>query len=315
MSAEPAARPAARPAGAGDRRLAGGSGVSQRTLGLACLGLTAIIWGANWSVVKFMLARMPPFAMRSLSGLLGALVLFAAAGVRGERMLPPLAFLPRLMLDSMLNFGLWMGLAAYSLYWLPAGEAAIIAYTLPIWAALMAWPLLGERPTARRTGGLVAGFAGVAVLLGDQPMAASLDQWPGVAMVLFASVSFAFGMVMAKRRWHPLSPLVDTGWQILLGSIPLGLLSLAFEHWAPGRVDGLRWAVLVYMGLVAVAAAYLAWFRALALLPAATAGVGSLLVPVFAVFFAAALLGEPLGLRQLLALALTLTGIALAALA
>lgn len=295
-------------------RVGFGVALSARTRGLIFLGFTTLVWGANWSIVKFMLTLMPPLAMRSLSGVIGAAALFGVAALRGERLLPPLALWPRLALDSVLNFSIWMGLAAYSLFWLPAGEAAIIAYTLPIWAALLAWPLLHEAPTARRLAGLGAGFLGVGVLLGDQPMAASLGQWPGVVMVLTASIAFALGMVLSKRRWHPLSPLVDTGWQILIGSVPLAVLSLMFEHTDLGRLGGAGWALLVYMGLIAVAAAYLAWFRALALLPASTAGVGTLLVPVVAVFFAAGMLGEALGLRQILALGLTLLGIALAAL-
>jgi drug/metabolite transporter (DMT)-like permease len=56
-----------------------------------------------------------------------------------------------------------MGLA---LLWLPASEAALIAYTMPVWASIMAWPVLGERPTGLRTIALVMAFAGLAAIMG-----------------------------------------------------------------------------------------------------------------------------------------------------
>ena len=63
-----------------------------------------------------------------------------------------------------------MGLA---LLWLPASEAALIAYTMPVWASLIAWPVLGERPTVLRTLALVMAFAGLASIMGGNGFAAS----------------------------------------------------------------------------------------------------------------------------------------------
>ena len=63
----------------------------------------------------------------------------------------------------------------------------------------------------------------------------------------------------------------------------------------------------------AIQIAYLAWFGALRRLPASTATIGVLLAPVLGVFASAVLLGDPLGARQVVALAMTVGGIALAA--
>ncbi len=87
----------------------------------------------------------------------------------------------------------------------------------------------------------------------------------------------------------------------------------AFEHPLWARVTPLGWAGLAYVAIIPLTVAYLAWFRALRLLPASTAATGVLLAPMVGVFASAALLGEPLGPRQLLALAMTLTGVGLAA--
>ena len=75
----------------------------------------------------------------------------------------------------------------------------------------------------------------------------------------------------------------------------------------------LGWLALLYCATVPMIVAYLAWFRALQLLPAATASIGTLLAPVIGVSGSAVLLGEPIGARQAAALGLTLAGVALAA--
>jgi drug/metabolite transporter (DMT)-like permease len=87
---------------------------------------------------------------------------------------------------------------------------------------------------------------------------------------------------------------------------------MAFDGWDLNGIGAMGWAAFGYVALVALCLAYLAWFRALALLPASAAATGTLLVPVIGVLSSALLLGEPLGLRQVLALAMTVSGVALA---
>ena len=70
------------------------------------------------------------------------------------------------MLAALLNVTGWMVLMGLALLWLPASEAALIAYTMPVWASLLAWPVLGERPTVLRTVALVMAFAGLAAIMG-----------------------------------------------------------------------------------------------------------------------------------------------------
>jgi drug/metabolite transporter (DMT)-like permease len=83
------------------------------------------------------------------------------------------------------------------------------------------------------------------------------------------------------------------------------------EHPNWSRVTPLGWAAAVYIAIVSTTAAYLPWFRTLRLFPASTAATGVLLAPVVGMF-GSAMLGEPLGVRQIGALAMTLAGIALA---
>ena len=288
------------------------SPVGSRAEGLLFLGFTACGWGLNWPVAKFLLSELPPFSMRAACSVAGVACAFGLARMRGERLWPPRSQWRGLVIFATLNFGAFSVLTTLSLVWLKASEAVIITYTLPIWAAVLAWPMLHERPTLPRIAAMVLGLGGVALLVGADRMEASWTTIPGVLCGFLASWLFALGTVIAKRQPLAMPPITGVAWQAMLGAVPVALLSL-HEHPAWGRVTPLGWTSAAYVAVIPMTAAYLSWFRALRLLPASTAATGVLLAPMVGVFASAILLGDPLGPRQLAALAMTLAGVALAA--
>jgi len=70
---------------------------------------------------------------------------------------------------------------------------------MPIWASMLAWPVLGERPNLLRVISLVMAFAGLASIMGGNGLAASVEKLPGIIMALGGAVGFAVGTVMAKK--------------------------------------------------------------------------------------------------------------------
>ncbi len=285
---------------------------SPRVQGLAMVLATACSWGFNWPVTKFLLSELPPFAMRTLCCWLGAALCFAIARRRREALWPPRDQWGRLALFAACNFGAFTILTTLSLVWLPASEAVILTYTLPIWAVGFAWPMLGERPTVARLVAIALGLGGIAVLVGANPLSTERGQLPGVACGLAAAAVFGFGTVIAKRAPLRMPPVAGVGWQAVLGTLPVALLALGeHPHWA--GVTALGWGGIFYVAVLPMSLAYLAWFRGLRLLPAATAATAVLLAPVIGVFASGFMLGEPVGLRQVGALAMTLGGVALAA--
>jgi drug/metabolite transporter (DMT)-like permease len=274
--------------------------------------LTACSWGFNWPVAKFLLSELPPFTMRATCCVGAVGFAFLLAGLRGEALRPPRAQWGRLLLFATLNYGAFVLLTTFALVWLSASEAVIVTYTLPIWAVLLAWPVLGERPTVLRGVAVVLGVAGVALLVGVGQVHVNPHELPGAACGLGAAMLFALGTVIAKRRPLAMPPIAGAAWQILLSTLPLLVLA-SFERPDWGRVSALGWLFVLYAATLPNTVAYLAWFRALRLLPASTAAIGILLSPMIGVFSSAVFLGDPLGPRQLVALAMTVMGIALAA--
>jgi len=280
--------------------------------GLMFLAITSVGWGFNWPVVKFLLSELPPLTLRGVTGVLGAVLLAALALARGQSLKVPPGVWPRLVLASVLNVTGWMVLMGLALLWLPASEAALIAYTMPVWASLMAWPVLGERPTVLRTIALVMAFAGLASIMGGNGFGASVAKLPGILMALGGAIGFALGTVLAKRLPIKLPPITAASWQIGIGCLPIATVGLLIETTHLEKVTPIGWALLFYSTVVQFCIAYVSWFAALARLPASVAAIGTMAVPVIGVVASAIALSEPLGPGQIAALVLTLAAVVLA---
>ncbi|MBE7418602.1 MAG: EamA family transporter [Ideonella sp.] len=291
--------------------LRGEVGGAQRAVGIALLVTTSVGWGLNWPVLKLLLQQWPPLLARGSAGVAAALGIGALALARGDSLAVPRALVPRLLMAAFVNVFAWMGFSTLALQWLDAGEAALLVYTMPIWAILLAWPLHGARPNATAIVAIVLGFTGVALLLGAQGLALGAHKLAGVLLTLGAAVLFALGTVL-WRSPLPLAPLVSVAWQVGLGCLPMLAWGLAFEPPRLHATSPTGWLALAYMTIVPMGVCYLSWFAALRRLPPQTASMATLLTPVVGVLSAAAALGEPLGAVRWLALLLTLGGVALA---
>lgn len=284
--------------------------------GFGYLMVTATAWGLNWPIMKLLMLDWPPFSFRVLTACGSVTLLGLIALAQGDGLLPRPEHWGRLAVAGVLNVTSWLLFAPLAILWLDASEAAIIAYTMPVWATMLAWPFLGEKPGWRRVAGLVLGLSGVTLLMaGRLDLDGGEGSWgklPGVAAMLTTALLFACGTIWTKRFPVAMAPVPLVAWQIAIGVLPVAVVALAFETVHFAGVGWLGWGCLVYASVIGQCLAYLAWFRALKRLQAGTAAIGSLLVPVVGVLGSAALLGEPLGLRQVAALALTLGGVALA---
>jgi drug/metabolite transporter (DMT)-like permease len=281
--------------------------------GLLLLLFAVVGWGSNWPPIKLLIEELPLFTARAWPGLAGALALALVVRLSGERLAVPRGLWPRLCLAAALNITAWMGLSSFALLWLTASETCLICYTMPLWAALLAWPLLGERPGPRRLLALALGMAGLLLVVGGRGVELGVAKLPGVGFALAAAVLFALGTVLTKRRPLAMPPGAAVAWQVFLGMLPMVAAALLLERPDIGAVSPLAWGLIAYAAIVPLCLCYLAWFAALRRLPAGVAVSGTLVAPVVGVLGSALVLGEPFGLPEGAALALTLGGVALSA--
>lgn len=279
-------------------------------LGLLCLVVTSTGWGLNWPAMKLLLQECTPLFARGASGLCAAVLIAALALLSGQSLRVPGGQRLRLVAAACFNVVFWMGFSTLSMRWLSVGQGALLVYSMPVWAILLAWPVNGRRPTLASVFGLGLCLAGIALLFGGSAHTLTPDKAPGVLFALGAAVLFALGTVAVDPPRLP--PLSNVAWQLLIGSLPMLAYGVLVERPDLGRMTATGWTVFTYMTLVPMGLCYIAWFAALERLPPALASISTLLTPTVGVLAAAVMLGEPLGLREFAALALTLGGIACA---
>lgn len=285
--------------------------MATRTRGLLLVAVTAVGWGLNWPALRFLLREWPPLFSRGVAGVTAAILLFALAAARGESLSVPRGARGALGFAAFTNVFAWMGFSTMALRNLPVSKGALLVYTMPIWALVLAVPILGRRPTTRDVSALVVGVSGIVVLFAGHGSLTGADTGKGVVLALAAAVLFALGGVMTRRPL-PMAPIAQVAWQLALGCVPMVALGWCFERPHLAGLTGRGGTVLLYMTIGPMGICYLTWFAALKRLPPTQAAMGTLMVPMVGSIAAALALGEPLGAREVVAASLTIAGVVMA---
>ncbi|WUX26811.1 EamA family transporter [Streptomyces sp. NBC_01438] len=261
------------------------------------------MWGTTYIVTTRLLPPGSPlFAalMRALpAGLLGLLI---------ARTLPRGAWWWKAALLGTLNIGAFFPLLFIAAERLPGGVAATLGASQPILVALLALPVLSERPSPWRLVWGVVGVAGVGlVVLGP---GAAFDPL-GILAGLAGAVAMAGGVVLTKRWGRPagVSAVGFAGWQLTAGGLVLLAPALIIEG-VPGGVDGRAVAGYLWLGTFGGLIAYTLWFRGLRALPVTATALLGLLSPLVAAALGVLLADESLDALQLLGFALALVALA-----
>lgn len=272
---------------------------------LVLMAVTVLFWSMSWIVMKSLSRLIGPFDLVAARYVVAYTVLLAFLLItRQPRRFPPfwltmgIALFQTTALQCFAQFALITG---------GAGQVVMLSYTMPFWAVLFAWMLLGERPTRHHA----AAFA-----LAALGLLAVLAPWNGMGtllsslLALAGGVCWGLGMVLAKMLFqrHKVNVLNVTTWQMLLGA--LFTLPLAvFWPQMPVHWGGELYLGLLYMGVVASALGWALWMFVVRRVSATVAGMSSLGVPVLAVILAWLLLGERPGSSELIGIVLIMAGL------
>ena len=122
------------------------------------LAALALLWGANWPAMKLAVGEIGPWTFRTICLYVGAGGLFAVALVRRIPMGLPRGRIAVFAATSFLNVTVWHVTSAYGLTLLAAGRAVLVAFTMPLWAALFGALFFGDKFTQRKVVALSLGL-------------------------------------------------------------------------------------------------------------------------------------------------------------
>ena len=273
------------------------------------LASVVFIWGISWPIGKIALEEIEPWTFRTLCLVIAGPSLLALAKMAGFRLVIPSQERKPVILAALLNITGWFLFSAYGLTHLQAGRAAVIGSTMPLWAAIMARFVLKEQLPCERIAGLGLGLVGLTVLI--WPDIRAIGKAPfHAAFMLSAAISWAAGTITMKY-FHWTTPIIVlTGWQFIIGALPVVAGTLLFpSSIVLSLISPRAIFATLYTIIIATIFCHWAWFKAISFLPTSIVSISTVAIPVLGVFSGALVLGERIGLRELVALVFVLVGL------
>jgi drug/metabolite transporter (DMT)-like permease len=258
---------------------------------LVLLALLILSWGVNWPVMKLGVREFPPLTFRTLSMLGGLVVIGLAARMQRESLRVPAGQALTIVKLAVPNMLVWHALIILGVKLLSSGRAAILGYTMPVWAVLSGLAFFGDRISGRALLGVVLAMAGAALLLSSE--FANISGQPlGTLFALLAAAAWGFGTVLMKRTRLDMPTISLTFWMLALTTSVMCLLSLLLERDQWRLPEAVEWAAIVYNAAIIFGFAHVVWFRLARLLPPVMSSLSVMFIPVVGTFSGAWMLGE-----------------------
>jgi drug/metabolite transporter (DMT)-like permease len=268
------------------------------------LALSAI-WGSSFIFIRVIAPVLGPVLTVVSRVLIGGAVLVAYCrliGVDAEVARHWRQYAVIGVVNSTLPFMLF----AFAALHIPASYSVILNSTAPLFTALLAVPLLGERLTWVKIAGLIVGAAGVALVSRAGPVVPDLWFWIAVGACLCAAICYAVSSIYMKKYAADAKPLAIAGWSQIFAALALA----PFVPFAPptSAVTPLIVANVLMLALACSSIAYVLYYRLIADIGPTRALAMAFLMPVFGMLWGALFLDEPITLPMIAGCALVIGG-------
>lgn len=279
------------------------------TTELLLLLALATCWGASYTFIRIGVATIPPVTLIAARTLIAGLVLLVIIRWRGLNLPRDAATWKRFLIQSCLNSAIPFTLIAWAEQTVDAGLATILNSTTPIFAFLIAAFLLRSEPlTGRKLFGVIAGMAGICLIIGLDALHGMGRQLLPQLAVVAASICYACAALFG-RNFKGLDPMMPAAGSLLCGAALLIPVSLIVEH--PWQIAPSTASILALLGLsvVSTALAFSIYFRLIQTLGSVgTTAQAYLRVPI-GVTIGVVFLGEPLSPTAAIGLVCVVAGV------
>lgn len=278
---------------------------------LALLATLTLVWGTNWPLFAIALRELPVATFRTLVLSTAIVMLYLVMRLRGEPFAVPRQRWPHLLVASIMNITVWNIATALAVLYIPSGHASVLAYTMPLWVALMGFLVFRQPLTGRLLLAILIGAAAVVALMVPN-FASYADAPQGLFWGLFAGFCWAIGTFVMKRTSWPGMGLSLTFWQIVASWPPIALGMVVLDGWPKEMPSTAAILATVYTGAIPMALGTATWFTLVKLLPTQVAALSSIAIPIVAVISGVIALHEPLSWLQSIAIGSTVISLWLA---
>ena len=288
--------------------------ITQKSQRLAYAALIAVclFWGTTYLGIRIAVETIPPLYMISIRYVISGAILIIAAGLGGAR-LPRGRELLYTAICGVICIGIGNGFLAVVERWIPSGLAALFYTTSPFWmVGIDALLPGGSKPHAKCVVGLIVGMIGVAYLVfpairGEGITGSTIA---GFLLLQVSGIGWALGALLQKRVRTQSPPFLSGAVQQLAAGLAVCVPAMIFER-APHGVSVRSELAVAYLVVFGSIIGFSSFIYSMARLPVPLVSIYTFVNPIVAVFLGWLLLHEPFGRREVIAMAIIFTGIAL----
>jgi len=277
------------------------------------IGLAVLFWGASFVATKTALGELTPFAIIAARFGIGLVVLIAVLAWRREWRPVPAPDVARFALLGFIGILVHQWLQVTGMRTTTATNTGWMVALMPVFTALLARALLGERLTPVRLSGIALAFTGALVVLGRgklDPAMLGLPSARGDLLVFLSAPNWAIFSVLSKPllRRYPAALVMSHVFLFgLLFVVPLAVGDKAWEQLAQLSATG--WTAVLFLGVLCSGVAYVFWYDGLRAADASQVAAFLYFEPLVTVVVASRLLGETITPATLLGGAVILAGV------
>lgn len=253
--------------------------------------LLTLSWGINWPIMKAGVQEFPPLTFRMLSMVGGLPTIWLAARLQGAQLAIPRGKSMDVVRLAIPNMLIWHVFMILGVKMLSSGRAAILGYTMPVWAVLFALVFFGDRPARAAWIGVGCALAGALLLLSSE-LSTLAGNPLGTIFALIAAAGWGYGTIAMKRSSVDMPTISLTFWMLALTTAVMAVASFLFERSAWHMPDTRTWFAIAYNAFVIFGFAHVVWFKLARTLPPVASSLSVMMIPVLGVFSGAWMLGE-----------------------
>ncbi len=273
----------------------------------------AVVWASAFTTTRIIVTDAPPLTALVIRFGLSAAVAIPLARAMGQNWHLTRSEWRTVILFGLCQNALYLGFSWVAMQYVEASVSSIIASMMPLVVAFLGWLLFAERLRPMAVAGLVAGVAGVALIMGVR-LQHGLHV-PGVILCLIGMVALTFATLAARGAGGSRNMMMIVGLQMAVGAVALVIPAVLMEWGRPVEWSaGLIWAFAYTVLAPGIGATWL-WFRLVNRVGAVRAATFHFLSPIFGVAIAAAMLGERFGASDVIGALIVAAGILMVQLA
>ena len=279
---------------------------SKKTLPIILLIILILVWTSVWSLFRIAIEAIPPLSFRVIIGIPAFALLLILGFKKVKTIQIPKADWKSLLLISFFNVTLWQVLMLYGISMLGGGRAAVLTYTMPVWATIFAAIFGYEKINISIIISLIFGMLGIFFLSVEIDV---FENIVGFLITLSAGLSWAVGTMIVKYGGIKSDGLIVAGWQQIIGIIPIIPFALYFDLNNFGSIEYKHIFIILYGIFLSSAYTYWAYFTILQKFSVNVTSISVMAVPILAILVDYVFINVKFSTLDLLALIFIVSGI------